>query len=239
MEKANGLVLKSLKYGDTSLIVHVYTKEFAMKSLLIKGFFGSKKKNLRALNFPFNYVEFNFKNKFKDKLILPQNLNFDAFSTDFSSHPVKNLLLQFLAEIAYITLKEDDPNAEQFDYIVNQLNLLKEKANEFAEFHLLFLLHLTYYQGFYPNKENAELPYFDLLNGNFTSDKTAHYRLDETVTEHWRTLLNANFSDTYKNQFSRLEREILLDNLLIYYHLHVPGFREPKSLEIIKSIINS
>ena len=237
MEKAVGFVLKSLKYGDTSLILHVYTRESGMQSLIIKGFFSSKNHRLRPLQFPFSKIEYSFRNQPKTNLILPQQLQLDNGFVQLYQHPVKMLMLQFLCEILYLILREDEANASIFDFIEKELIQFNQKTVDYAEFHLIFLVQLTRSLGFDPNRENDDLPYFDLSEGKFTNISNAQYTINEIDTNNWRKLLNAEFSENYKNQFSQAQRQQLLDIILLYLSLHMPGFKEPKSLVILKELI--
>ena len=53
--ETKGIVLSSLKYGDTSLIVRCYTEKYGIKSFIAKGVFSKKKRN-SALYFPLNEI---------------------------------------------------------------------------------------------------------------------------------------------------------------------------------------
>lgn len=239
MEKSSGFVLKSLKYGDTSAIVHIYSRSFGIQSLLIKGFYSAKNKKFRMLTYPFSQVEFTFRQNNRSDLILPQQLQNESQFAEMYQHPVKLLILQFMAEILYSVLKEDEASPAVFDFVEGSLNEFNERKNGFGEFHLVFLTELTKYLGFFPRYDHSDLPYFDLLNGSFTSDKNAQYVLDEELTKNWRTLITSHFDTHYTNLFIPQERRELLNGLIMYYSLQVPGFREPKSLEVLKEILSA
>ena len=44
LAKTNGIVLHQIKYGDSSIIVRIYTEEFGMQSYLIRGVKSKKSK---------------------------------------------------------------------------------------------------------------------------------------------------------------------------------------------------
>ena len=59
-DKIQGVVLQSIRYGDTSLIVKVFTRQYGLRSYMVKGAF-NRGSSLRAalfqnLNF-IHYVE--------------------------------------------------------------------------------------------------------------------------------------------------------------------------------------
>lgn len=239
MEKTKGFVIKTLKYGDTSAILKVFTEEFGTISFLLKGFFNPKKKTLRSLQFPFAMAEFSFKRNKKSDLILASQITQTHEFTSLFQHPVKMLMVQFLAEITHLVLKEESENKNLFDFIENSLILFNHKETHFADFHLFFLTRLTLFLGFYPNLNHIEYPYFDLQEGTFIPDKNATFLLNQNETEIWKRMVQFEFDLESENQFSQNERTLLTNLLLDYYKLHIPGFREPNSLEIIKEVFNS
>ncbi|MDO5655589.1 MAG: recombination protein O N-terminal domain-containing protein [Flavobacteriaceae bacterium] len=236
MEKAFGLVLKSIKYGDTSLIAYIYTREFGMLSLLFKGFFSSKNKSLRLLTYPLVPVEFSFKPNKKSSLILPRQPQAYLSWNETLENPVKLMMLQFLAEILHNVLREDDINPKLFDFIYNQLNIFNEKKHHFAEFHLILLMKLTQFMGFSPMK-NSDGKFFRLTEGDFTHHQNSDFSLNEIETQNWKKLLDCSFSPDYQNQFNRTHREQLLHSLILYFQIHISSFKEPDALTIIKEIL--
>lgn len=239
METTKGLVIKTLKYGDTSAILRVYTEDYGTKSFLQKGYFNSKKKALRSLQFPFAMAEFSFKTNKKSDLILPtQIVPIHAFSQLFQ-HPIKMMMLQFLAEIYHMVLKEEEANSRLFAFMVDQLQLFNHKDSHYADFHLVFLIELTRYLGFAPNTTHIDYQFFDMQEGNFIQDKNATFLLNQAETKLWKQLILADFTIDSKNQFNQAERNALTLNLLNYYRLHIPNFKEPQSLEIIKEVFNA
>ena len=235
MEKTKGFVLKSLKYSDTSAIFQVYTEDFAMLSLLIKGFYSSKNKKNRFIQYPFTQIEFNFRKN--ANLVHPCKIQSHDNFINAHQNPLKLMILQFLAEVIYTTLKEDEPNAAIYNFINHQLSIFNKKETQFAEFHLLLLANLTKLLGFYPNSKNDSLPFFDLNDGQYTDNATAFYKINKEESIHWKSLFQQNFSIQYINQFKPDVRQNLLKYLLDYYILHVPGFRTPKSLEVLRQLI--
>lgn len=237
MEKTQGFVLKLLKYGDTSAILYIYTRDFGMKSFMIKGFFGAKKKQLRILQFPLVQVELSFKlNPHADIINLYQVFPVNVFGK-IDQNPVKLLIMQFLSEVLHISLKNDEPNKRLYQHLERQLFVFYEKREKFADFHLIFFVKLTSFLGFFPNAENVTLPFFDLQEGKFTAQKNSLFGLNEMDTKLWLKLIQSEFTKDSANQFHRKQREKLLQILLNYYQVHIPGFYTPKSLEIIQEVL--
>src|SRR5690606_41971163 len=101
MEKTRGLVLTSIKYGDTSAILQVYSKDFALISIWLKGFYNKKNKKLRTIQFPFTEIEFSFSSQQKSELKITSNLQISQFFYVMHQHPIKSIMLQFITEFVY------------------------------------------------------------------------------------------------------------------------------------------
>lgn len=239
MEKTKGFVLRSIKYGDSSAIMQVYTEDFAVSSILIKGFFSSKNKKLRTLQFPFTEVEFTISPKQKSDLKIPSNLQISQAFYEMHQHPIKSIMLQFIAEVLYESLKEDEKNADLYSFLNEQIQVFNKKKEHFAEFHLNLMMSLTSYFGFFPNRENFDLPYFDLMEGRFTPQNNSQYLLSDVESSAWKKLMQISFSENSENQFNKEIRLRLNEILLTYFTLHLDGFREPKSLMILKEILKA
>jgi DNA repair protein RecO (recombination protein O) len=132
------------------------------------------------------------------------------------------------------SIQEEEKNEALFQFIETALIWL-DHHDHAANFHLVFLLEITNYLGFYPDTSGAaDFPIFDMANGMFTTNPNA-----EALTEHetslFKQLIHLEF-DTNQKSFHSLERQILLKILIDYYSLHLTGFRKPKSLEVLKEV---
>lgn len=235
MKKTRALVIKHLKYGDSGLILHLYTRELGMLAFMIKGFYKQKKRN-RSLLFPFAEVEISVEENTRGSLKHPKNLQTSHAFIDLHTQPAKSIVLQLLSEIIFSCLRQDEANPQLYDFIFSSLNLLDQKNKDFADFHLYFLLKMSQYLGFHPNTENHDAPLFDLEGGRFCFQKQSGFTLGEEESHFFKKLIFTDFNQDSKNIFNQMQRRSLLNNLLQYYQLHLPDFREPKSLEVIKML---
>jgi DNA repair protein RecO (recombination protein O) len=105
-----------------------------------------------------------------------------------------------------------------------------------ANFHLILLLEVTKYLGFYPDDSDKDLKYFEMTEGRF-SYLNAISCLSEHETYLFKRLLDLKF-DSDQKVFSGIERQILLKILLNYYSFHLDGFKTPKSLEVLKEVFS-
>lgn len=235
MKKTRALVIKHLKYGDSGLILHLYTREMGMLAFMIKGFYKQKKRN-RSLLFPFAEVEVSVDESKRGSLKNPRNLQTSHTFVDLHTQPTKAIVLQLLSEIVFSCLKQDEANPQLYDFIFYSLDLLDQKNHDFADFHLYFLLKMSQYLGFHPNTENVAASFFDLEEGRFCSQIQSGFTLGEEESHFFKKMISMEFNQESKNIFNQGQRRFLLNKLLQYYQLHLPDFREPKSLEVIKML---
>ena len=105
-----------------------------------------------------------------------------------------------------------------------------------ANFHLLFLLNLTKYLGFYPETTQNNAPIFDLEEGKFSFQTNSRLVLNNDDLLLFKNLLGTNFDNIEQLKLNTEKRHQLLNILIQYYELHISGFKQPKSLPILKSI---
>ena len=147
------------------------------------------------------------------------------------------LKLQFhiLSEFLNHAIKEEEPNEPLFEYLEAAL-LWLDNHNEISNFHLIVLIQITKYLGFYPENPSDEINYFDQLEGVFnTSPSSNSLSVDETIL--LKKLLFLKLDNT-ENYFSAHQRQILLKIIINYFTLNVDGFKTPKSVEVFKEVFN-
>lgn len=230
------IVLSSIKYGDTSLIVKAFTESDGLKSYLLKGVLASKKGKLRAAYFlPLMHLEIvaNHKNKgtlesIKEaKVAVP----YKSLHTDI----VKNSLVLFLAEMLGNSIQEQEQDMGLFNYLEYALQWLDEHVPP-PNFHLLFLMNLTKYLGFYPDTSFTNGPYFDLLEGGFKQQPSLNPMIQGEEIVHFKKLLGINFDALQTLQMNKPHRQELLKKVILYFELHLHGFRKPKSLAVLNAV---
>jgi len=234
--KTKAIVLSAIKYQEKSLIVKCFTQSDGLKSYFIASAFSSKKSNQKIAYFqPLNLLEIeaNHKNKgtlehFKEVKLA---YNYQSINTDI----VKSAMVFFLSEVVNNSVFEEEKNENLFSFL--ETSLLWLDANDsVSNFHLIFLLELTKFLGFYPQIQETHFAYFEMIDGVFspfqgTSCLNAH------ETNLLKKALRLRYDDNQK-VFAGIERQILLKILLDYYAIHLEGFKKPKSLDVLKEVFS-
>ncbi len=232
------IVLTTLKYGDTSLIVKAFTASDGLKSYLIKGVLSSKKGKLKTAYFqPLTQLEIvaNHKNKGALESIREAKVNFH-YQT-LHTQIAKNAMTQFLAEMLGNSIYEEESNQNLFDYIEASLQWL-DTNDSISNFHIHFLVNLTRYLGFYPDTNDLNANYFDLLEGKFTNILSLNPILKDENLIFFKRILGINFDALETIKMNKANRQELLKSLVLYFKLHLHGFRKPKSLAILNEVFS-
>jgi len=236
--KTNAIVLSKLKYRDNDLIVKCYTKHRGIVSYLIRGAYKSSSGSSKSVYFqPLSLliIEENFRPNYSLQNI--KEVKFDYLYKTLHTHILKSAIVMFLTEVLSSVLKEEEQNESLYEYIENALLLLDQEI-EFSNFHLLFLLNLTKYLGFYPDNENLDKAYFNLSNGLFESKKDEFYSISGENLSILKQLLGINFDVLNTIKLNSKQRQSFLNIVLLYFELHLGDFKKPKSLQIFNQVFN-
>ena len=230
------IVFSSLKYGDTSLIVKLYTESDGLKTYLLKGVLSSRKGKLKAAYFqPLMQLEIVAVHKNKGTLESLREVKVDTPYQTLHTHIVKNSLVLFLAEMLSISIREEEKDQALYNYLEYALHWL-DVHEPHPSFHVLFLLNLTKYLGFYPEVSEDSAPYFDLVEGCFVSSPSLNPLMEGQILQDFRKLLGTNFDALKAIKTNKTNRQELLKKVVLYFELHLHGFRKPKSLAVLNAV---
>lgn len=234
--KTKAIVISVLKFQEKSIIVKCFTKSNGIKSYFVNNAFTGKNNKQKIAFFqPLAQLEIeaNHKNKgtlerLKEvKIATPyQTINYDIYKTT---------IVLFLSEFLHHAIKEEEENEALFEFLETALSWL-DNHSEISNFHLILLIQVTKYLGFFPEIPTLENNYFDLLEGVFIVNPNAN-SLNDEETHLLKKLLVLKL-DATENNFSANQRQILLKIIVNYYILNVEGFKKPKSLDVFKEVFS-
>jgi len=240
LHKTEGIILHSIKYAESSLIVKVYTSIFGLQSYMLSGAKGKKSKYKSALLQPLSLVDLIVSNSNKGGLQRVTEINLLKPYMDIPYHLVKRSIAIFLNEILYKVLKEEHADISMFEFIKNALLVLDLRQDSCSNFHIYFMIQLSPYLGFSPQGSlEGNTNFFDLKEGCFISTIPTHrhyLNLNNTLLFH--QFLVATFENFQSIPLNRMQRRELLQALILYYQLHIDAFGEIKSLSILEEITN-
>ncbi|MCE1155497.1 MAG: DNA repair protein RecO [Bacteroidales bacterium] len=233
------IVLRMVKFSDKASAVTVFTRDYGRMSLIVYGVSGRKSGGKAALLQPLSLVEITIAMHPGKEMQQLKDIRTHINLPGISTHPVKNAIALFLAELLYKTLKHQQDETGLYDFLQVALEWLNESDAGIADFHLVLMCRLSRHLGFEPNCTSMELPSFDLLNGCFCPGRPLHaHYVKPGLMEVFRSLLLCNFSSMEQLQLSRQQRNELLETLLEYYRLHLPEFHSLQSTEVLHELFN-
>lgn len=236
--KTKAIVLSSLKYGDTSLIVRAYTYTDGLKSYLLKGVLSARKGKLRAAYFqPLTQLELVANHKNKGTLENIRDLQLTYTYKSLYSDIAKNAMAIFLAEVLVNCLKEEEGNPALFQFLETTLQWL-DTHDQIANFHISFLLELTKYLGFYPDISHSSAAYFDLEEGEFVNHRPLGPSIEGRTRDNFVSFLGINFDASQSVKLGKDSRQDLLQALVLYFEVHLQGFKKPKSLAVLNEVFH-
>lgn len=238
LQKSPAIVLGSVKYGDSSIILKTYTREAGLKSFIAGGL-KTKKGPLRPAHVQvLSQLDLVYYQKSKGDLKRLKEAQVSIPYQNLFYDPVKSTLAMFLAEVLSHVLNEEEPDFQLFDFISKALQKLDGLEEGLGNFHLVFLLKLTGFLGFKPEETQQDYHYFDLLNGVYVNHEPPHHHFtDLHLTPYWKKLQQLDLKELQIFKPGRVAREKLLDAVIEYYRLHVKDFVKLRSLDVVKALL--
>lgn len=236
--KTAAIVLRALKYGESQMIVDLFTRTTGRVSFIChipKSNKGKIKKQLfqplTILNIVFDHRPQASLQHFRDLWLAKPfvSLPFDAAKLSISL---------FLAEFIYFATRDEQQNESLYDYIEDSLLWLDNVTEQFANFHLVFMMRLSRFIGFFPNlADDTSHGWFDLRNSVFTGIRPTHPDfLEPEEASNITLLMRMDYQNMHLFRLTRTDRNRCTEIILHYYRLHVPGFPELKSLPVLQTL---
>ena len=236
--KTRGIVLRSVRFGESSLIVDVLTKSSGRVSFMVHIPKTSKGKIKKQYFQPMTLLDFEYDFRQRSNL---QRIKDVRVSLPYSSIPIdpaKSCISLFLSEFIYYATRNEQENPTLFTYISTSLEWLDNAYEDFANFHLVFMMRLGKFLGFHPFLEDFSPGcFFDLRNGCFTLSMPLHADfLNAADAGHLYNLMRMNFETMKLFKLSHDDRNRITEIVLRYYKLHLPNMPELQSFDILREV---
>lgn len=242
VHKTQGIVLRVVKYGETSLICTLFTELLGMQSYMIKGVRSVKARSRKAnVLFPSSILDMVVYEQPQKNLQTIKEYSPAILYQSLQEDVVKNGVALFAIEVVTQLLTGHDPQPELFSFLKNYLVRLDDTSRaEVANFPLYFLIQSAKLSGYYLSGAYSETYHHaDVHEGRFSETVSQYPPFisgDEAAL--MSTLNKANsFEEIAGVKMTGAERKKMLQYYLAFLQLHVPHFRELRSLSIITAIL--
>ena len=238
LTKTQAIVLHAIKYGESRLIVDMFTRTHGRLSFIVSLPKSPKSKVKKQYFQPLTMLEIEMDVRPKVQLQKLADVRLSVVYTSISSELSKLSISLFMAEFLYHALRGEQQNVPLFDYVASSILWLDAQHNSYANFHLVFLMRLSRFLGFYPNLDNySHGDYFDLRESVFLPNPPIHREfLQPQEAEKVLLMMRMDYSTMHLFQMSHDERNRLLEVALVYYRLHLPDFPELKSVGVLREL---
>ena len=238
LTKTQAIVLHTIKYGETRIIVDMFTRTHGRLSFIVNIPKSIKAKTKKQFFQPLNILEIEVDVRQKVQL---QKLSDVRLASPFSSipfNPHKLSISLFIAEFLYYALRSEQQNALLYDYVESSILWLDSQEDRYANFHLVFLMRLSRFLGFYPNLEHYQTgDYFDLRESMFLPTPPLHRDfLYPEEAEKVQLMMRMDYPTMHLFKMTHQERNRLLEVTITYYRLHLTDFPELKSIAVLQEL---
>jgi len=240
LEKTRGIILHQIKYTDSGIITHIYTRKFGRQSVLIRGMRKKKtgKHNILFQPMFIHELEIYYKEKRDMQILKEFSVSFTPY--DIYSSIKKTSVAIFLGEVLSSVLKEESAHVEMFDFIEESIIYFDKCKEGFANFHIAFLTGLSSFLGFEPGRRlEKKNIFFDMVNGIFVPVPPVHGNYaNEAITSILAEFFIASYDSVHQISLTGQMRNDILETLVRYYSLHLPGLKKIRSLEVLKEVFS-
>ena len=237
--KTRGIIFRSVKYGESSLILEIYTEERGIRKYIVSGVRKARSSTPASKLQLMNLVEIIAYERPGKDLTRIKEVRPSLIYTRIPFEVERGTIGLFMLEVARNSIRESEENPALFRFLHESFAFLDTTSGPTVNLHLHFLLELTAHLGFLPSGSYSEsTPLFDLKEGQFIGGFPGHTEyLDERRSELMFRLLHADRDELAGITATREERSGLLTDLLRYYRHHIEGMREINSLSILRQVM--
>ncbi len=239
--KTKGIILHSLKFGETSIIAKVFTREHGMQSYMIPGVRKQKSRIKQNLFQPLNILDLVAYHKEREGLQHVKEIRCPKAFETIPYEVAKSSVAIFLAEVLTHALKRQEANLVLFDFLEESLLLLDQEKGSIAHFHIIFLLRLSRYLGIEPRANHSSRNcFFNIREGLFQSTAdNPEYQLDKPLSKLFSELISTSINRHTKINNTKENRKALLRKTIDYYRYHLDGMPEMKSYTVLEMVLGA
>lgn len=221
LHKTRGIVFRFTKYGDSSIIVTIFTELFGIQTYIVNGVRSKSAKSKIALYQPLTLLDLVVYYKENASIKRIKEIKCLHAYQNISTDIRKSSLAIFINEIINKAVKDESHAQEIFEYLFHALILLDHQETNLENFHLIFLIKLSRFLGF--GAHQAE----EILGVRM---------LDREEEELLKTLISAEFTESIP--MTNEQRRNLLEAILRFYTLHMESLGEIKSIQVLKEVMS-
>ncbi len=234
----NAIVLRAFSFADSKMMAEVLSREEGRLSCVLRLGKSAAARGRRQMFQPLSVLELTLERKGAGQIPIVKESRIAAPAASIPFDPVKTVIAMFVAEFTGNVTRAEESSAALFDFVAGSVRWLDAARAGFANFHLIYMVRLSRFTGFFPNGDDyAEGRPFDMTNGCFVESATPRKGfLFGRDAKLMHLITRLDYSTMHILRLSHTARNRCLDTILEYYSLHIPNIREMKSLRVFREI---
>lgn len=236
--KARGIVLHTVKYGDTSLVAYLLTDVAGRQTYMVQGIRSRRGGGSKAaLLQPMFLLEFEGLESPRAQMHRIREMRSAVPLRSIPFEIRKSTVALFVAEMLYRLVREVEPDSPLFDFVWDAVSRLDAMSGGIANFHLWFMVALSRHLGFFPGNEYAEGDWFDIREGRFTPVMPLHgHVFSRGNAALLGRLMDSDPLEAAALGLARGQRVEFLNAMLAYFGYHLEAVRDVKSVDILREV---
>jgi DNA repair protein RecO (recombination protein O) len=235
--KTRGIIVRTVKYSETSVIADIYTEGAGLRTYIISGVRTQRSKVAMGLLQVASLVDIVAYNA-EGKMNRIKEIHAAHVYAHLPFDIRRSSIALFMAEVARRTIRESEENEELFVFLFDIFKFLDETTGHFSNLHLSFLIELSRHLGFCPHEDDyTEGAVFDLRSGTFTQNAVGHtHFLSVHLSKLLIKILSTPWNQCHLVTLTREERKQLIAEVLSFYQFQLDNFPDIQSFKIFQEI---
>lgn len=240
--RTKGIVLRTVAYGETSIIALIYTELFGIQSYLVNGVRTSKKPALKGNLFqPASILDMEVYHNELKNLQRVKEARWHILYRHIFFNVYKNAVAMFMTELLQKVLKQPESNSDLYNFIEDAYIQLDEADTRItANYPGFFAIHLMAFLGSKIQDNYSDLNnILNLQEGRFEKESPMHHLYADTdasfaISQLLKAMHPHELEDIGLNNNTRRQA---LDTIIQFYTLHVNDFGTMRSLPVLKEVL--
>ena len=236
--QSKGIVFRNIKYGETSMICDIFTEEKGLRSYIVSGIRSGKTAGKWNIYRPLNLVNMFAYDNEGTKLARIKEIHYSHIYQRVHFQVIRSSIALFMLEIARNAIRSTDSDVELFRFLESSFVDIDTADHVHALAPVIFMLRFSAWLGFEPMKNyKGETQVFDLLNGQFSESEQASAYVIPTERANFFYQLLCLSQDDHLPEIPKATRLSLLDDMIVYYKLHISGFKDILSKDVLAGVL--
>lgn len=237
--KTRGIIFKSVKYSESSIIADIFTEEKGLRSYIISGVRSKNAKINASILQVMTLVDLVVYHREDKNLTRIKEIKSSYVFQSIPFDVVKGAVGLFMVELARKTIRESEKNNLLFNFLFDAFRQLDISSFSVANFHIAFMVELSAFLGFLPGGEySKETAGFDLAEGVFSAlNKDGVHTLNNSESKFLDAFLKTPLDKSYTIKLNRMERKSFLNQMITFYKFHVENFESLNAHKILEEVL--